>query len=629
MNRGLFLSACATLAWLFVDSISVLSQMATEPAKIKDHLLVVFNTESPEARELAFAYAASRNLDRHQIVPISCPDTETITRDVFNKSIREPLQRHLIENGYMEWEPATINFGIETKKVRRAARNDIWAIVLIRGIPLRISHDASVIPPQIKAKQFIKNEAAVDSELALLVYDNPPITGFVPNVYYTETVFSPFDSSLAKRLIMITRLDAPNASDVKRMIRDAIETEKLELTGRAYFDARGIHDKSSGYHIGDVWIRGSASDSLTAGMETVIDDQPKLLSDNDPIEDVALYAGWYSGQVQGPFSNKNFKFRKGAVAYHLHSFSAQTLRNPAKNWVGPLISKGACASMGSVYEPYLRMTPNVNSFFRALFNGFSFAEAAYQSQNVLSWMITMVGDPLYRPFPRTPIESAKLAQTHNLSESPWLCLRIARLIINKDLPTGDKIDRITRMVEALPSSITYEGLGDMLSQLNADTQRILSAYVKAETLANNDTTRVRVCLKRADTYKRLGSVSSAMSEYENILSKYPKPAERFDIPTLAISYATQNGWTELSPNLQNYLAPVNQKLRSQQPKPQPQPQPTKTKTEPTTGIAPRKDLIPPKPSLSAPKVPAGKKGTGKLPKYYDPTRIPSSQNASH
>jgi hypothetical protein len=33
-----------------------------------------------------------------------------------------------------------------------------------------------------------------------------------------------------------------------------------------------------------------------------------------------------------------------------------------------------------------------------LFHGFTFAESAYSSIEVLSWMSVMVGDPLYRPY---------------------------------------------------------------------------------------------------------------------------------------------------------------------------------------------------------------------------------------
>ena len=75
-----------------------------------------------------------------------------------------------------------------------------------------------------------------------------------------------------------------------------------------------------------------------------------------------------------------------------------SLRNAAGGWAAPLLAHGAAATLGNVYEPYLALTPNLDIFTDRLRNGFNFAESAYASERVLSWMTTFVGDPLYRPF---------------------------------------------------------------------------------------------------------------------------------------------------------------------------------------------------------------------------------------
>src|SRR5207253_3509638 len=93
-----------------------------------------------------------------------------------------------------------------------------------------------------------------------------------------------------------------------------------------------------------------------------------------------------------------FRFVPGAIAVHIHSFSANTLRDPNANWVGPLVSHGAAASVGNVYEPYLQLTAHLNILNDRLLHGFTFAESAYSSIEALSWMSVMVGDPLYRPY---------------------------------------------------------------------------------------------------------------------------------------------------------------------------------------------------------------------------------------
>jgi len=62
------------------------------------------------------------------------------------------------------------------------------------------------------------------------------------------------------------------------------------------------------------------------------------------------------------------------------------------------LARGAAATLGNVYEPYLQFTSHLNIFNDRLLHGFTFAESAYSSIDVLSWMSVMVGDPLYRPY---------------------------------------------------------------------------------------------------------------------------------------------------------------------------------------------------------------------------------------
>ena len=177
----------------------------------------------------------------------------------------------------------------------------------------------------------------------------------------------------------------------------AIQAETDGLWGRAYFDLRGI--TNADYKLGDDWIRGASEICRRLGFETVVDENPGTFPVSFPLSQVAFYAGWYDESVSGPFTRPIVEFMPGAIAYHLHSFSAGTIRSTTRNWVGPLLAKGATATMGCVNEPYLTGTPDVATFFaRILFFGFSFGEAAYAAQGQLSWQTTVIGDPLYRPF---------------------------------------------------------------------------------------------------------------------------------------------------------------------------------------------------------------------------------------
>ena len=73
------------------------------------------------------------------------------------------------------------------------------------------------------------------------------------------------------------------------------------------------------------------------------------------------------------------------------------MRDPTRWWVAPLLSKGAAAVLGNVYEPYLTLTTHLDIFADRLASGMTFIDSAWAATPMLSWMDTMVGDPLYRP----------------------------------------------------------------------------------------------------------------------------------------------------------------------------------------------------------------------------------------
>ncbi len=196
--------------------------------------------------------------------------------------------------------------------------------------------------------------------------------------------------------MLVCRLDAPTPEIVRRMIRDGIEAEKTGLWGRAYVD--GANNTSGGKADGDQWLKAVVKDLRKVGVPTVYDTGTDLFPAGFPMNDCALYYGWYAGGVAGPFTDPGFVFTPGAVAVHIHSYSANTLRSPGANWVAPLLERGAAASLGNVYEPYLQLTAHLDIFNDRLLHGFTFAESAYMSQRVVSWMNVAVGDPLYRPY---------------------------------------------------------------------------------------------------------------------------------------------------------------------------------------------------------------------------------------
>ncbi|MGI9113808.1 MAG: hypothetical protein DLM52_06235 [Chthoniobacterales bacterium] len=359
---------------------------AEEP--LAPQTIVVFNQELPESVALAKFYAEKRGIARDHLVPLDCPVEEEISREQYDATIAEPLRQVFGERGW--WK---IRDNAEGQ--HRVEGLTIHFVALIKGVPLKIRGAASYADDKPGAGPLeSRNEASVDSELSALGLFSPQISGAFNNRYFQS--YKPIHEFADMPILLVTRLDAPDASTVRRMIIDGIEAEKNGLWGRAFVDS--AHNSNPGFQVGDEWMTAIVEQLHKAGIPVVHEDTAAIFPDGYPMSDCALYYGWYAGNMAGPFTEPHFKFVPGAIAAHIHSFSASTLRDVNSGWTGPLLVRGAAASVGNVYEPYLELTAHLDILNDRLLHGFTFAESVFMASRVLSWMGVAVGDPLYRPY---------------------------------------------------------------------------------------------------------------------------------------------------------------------------------------------------------------------------------------
>ena len=504
-----------------------------DPEALADHLLVVYNANDPDSHELAQYYAAKRNIPSERVLSISCPLTEEISRQQFEDTIRSPIVTYLIEKGWMARQTERVRVGQRVLGLLVATHNDSWAIVLMRGVPLKIAADPDDDDTMENQPELQTNAAAVDSELTLLPVFGLPKGGYVPNCFFDEQMsgIKRVGPELAKNMILVTRLDGPTPADVHRMIDDCIYAEKHRLAGQAVVDSRGLTDVTNGYTSGDIWLRGARDSLVKDGWPVRFDDKPELIPATDPCNQVAIYLGWYSQDAMGPWVTEPDRFVPGAIAYHLHSFSAYTLRSTTGHWVGPLIAHGADATMGMVYEPYLALTPHEDIFMRRMLQGNYFAEAAWASESGLSWMLTVVGDPLYRPF-RVPLETALAeANTPHTDHDDWLLLQK----VQRGLNAGDISANPENLELALEvpgaGPVAEEGLGDLLQKINYPLTGppTEEAYRKALAMEKIPVDRIRVGLKLAQYYSNHGLDARAQAELDILRDLYPDDAKRFGV----------------------------------------------------------------------------------------------------
>src|SRR5437879_11431827 len=351
--------------------------------------IVIYNKAALDSPELARFYAQHRGIASDHIVGLTCSTDEEITREEYDASIAGPLR---VSFKTRKWWTVQ-----ETSEQQTAVMTtSIRFVAVIKGVPLKIKPREGPYPGDQSAGGPVssRNEASVDSELASLGLFSRQISGPLRNPYFQS--FKTIGDVDNPVLLLVCRLDAPKAETVRRMIVDSIATEKRGLRGRAYVD--GARETAAGYAVGDQWLAEIPVQLHKVGVPVVHENSPAVFPDGYPMTDCALYYGWRSENIAGPFGQPGFRFSPGAIAVHIHSFSAYTLRDPNRFWVAPLLTRGAAATLGNVYEPYLQFTAHLNIFNDRLLHGFTFAESAYSSIGVLSWMSVMVGDPLYRPY---------------------------------------------------------------------------------------------------------------------------------------------------------------------------------------------------------------------------------------
>jgi uncharacterized protein (TIGR03790 family) len=421
------------------------------------------------------------------------------------------------------------NGAIPAHTEERVERSKIRYAVLCYGMPLKIAPSVTQDPAEAARMrpEFRRDEAAVDSELAWLplIKMNVSLVGPLPNLLYCCTnraMMSPLNG-----VLLVARLDGPTPEIANGLVDKALAAESNGLWGRAYFDTRNEATNDT-YYLGDEWMFAGAKICRELGFDVEVDTNSATFPASFPMSQIAIYAGWYDGDVSGPFTLPHVEFMPGAFAYHLHSFSADTLRSETANWCGPLLAKGVTCTMGCVYEPYLQFTPNIAFFLQSWANGYTFGEAAWASQAALSWQNTVIGDPLYQPFGRPPAElHAQLAKTGN----PLIEWSFERLV-NLDLARGVGEMQLEQFLENLPatakSAVLTEKLADLCDALGKPSSAIEN-WQAALKLDASPQQRIRIRRTLEEKLVALGRQADAAADDEQLLAESPQYPGRAQI----------------------------------------------------------------------------------------------------
>jgi uncharacterized protein (TIGR03790 family) len=485
-------------------------------------VVVLYNSKMPASKMVADHYAEKRNVPSDQIIGLPLPEKETITRREYDKELVEPFLEKLESLKLMtfakrKWTNAAGKDHesplVDQSKVRYA--------VLCYGVPLKIEQDNEIHEPNPEnlAPLTIRNEAAIDSELALLPmhFAKLSLNGPIGNRWYGTT--NPAAFTPTNGVLMVARLDGPAPEIARSLVDKAMQAETEGLWGRAYIDTRGLTNGE--YKIGDDMLRACEKTIARFGFEIVRDDQPAVFPASFPMPQIGLYIGWYEYNVTGALARPTVEFMPGAFAYHLHSWSAESIRTPSERWVGPLLAKGATCTMGTVFEPFLQGTPDISVFVgQFLFEGASFGEAAYASQKMLSWQTTVVGDPLYRPFYKKPKQWHEEMDKAHAKNLEWSFLQIVNINLATDLPADEAIKFLRERPELKTSALLNEKLGDLFKAKGKWLDAI-DPYERALKLNPTPQQRLRIALIVTGMQANLGYGRDAYAILQGIIRDYP------------------------------------------------------------------------------------------------------------
>ena len=462
-----------------------------EPPK-PSQVAVIYNADLPESRTLAEKYAEARKVPVANLIGFSLPLDEEISRIQYETLLRDPLRKEFERREW--WTRAKDPDG--NLQIRETK---IHVLCCMRGVPSRIlgkppEVDDSLTDQQKAQEKMLRTaNSSVDSELTLLGVDGQELEGSLKNPYFHKNV--PIREANLP-LILTGRIDAHSYAVCERMILDAVKAEETGLWGF------GVVDVANKFAQGDQWLKSAATALDNSGIPTLIDRADSTLPVNFPLRDTAIYYGWYDWNVSGPFTDPEFRFKRGAVAVHIHSFSASQLRNPAKNWCAPLLAKGAAATLGNTYEPLLSLCHHLDVFNDRLLAGYTLVEAAYMACPGLSWRAVVLGDPLYRPFLHLDGTGEE-----EKDERAYRALRVSQM----HWRTGtERENNLKAAAERMKDGTFYEAIA--LGQLKRDDYAgAIANSAKAKALYTEDLDKLRMDLVRAIAFRESGRLGEAVA----------------------------------------------------------------------------------------------------------------------
>ncbi len=476
-------------------------------------VIVLANSADDDSVRIARHYAEVRGVPPANVFTLPMPRDETISWSEFVESIWEPFQRELVRQQWIDAIPMKLIDEVGRTKLAFSGHR-ISYLVVCRGVPLRIRHDPALyaaVAPLTDHPLYRTNAAAVDSELSLLAHPGYPINAFLSNPLFHDDHPSAFDLGA---VIKVSRLDGPTVGDAVQLVDRAVEAERSGLIGRAYVDLGGQHP------LGDRWLETTLRELRELGFDTDVDRAPSTMPATARFDAPVLYFGWYAGALNGPFALPGFRFPAGAIAFHIHSYSAETLRSAEERWCGPLVARGVTATVGNVFEPTLELTHRPDLLLQALARGDTWGDAVMYAEPALSWQTIAIGDPLYRPF--SLALDTQWSRRSRLSNDRLGYVVVRRMLqLEASHRQSDALELARRVQADRPSLALGVALGERLEEADNSGARAAVPGMPAITALRPD--EWALARKAAEILFRSGHPAAALATLRGVLDAADLP----------------------------------------------------------------------------------------------------------
>jgi len=358
-------------------------------------VLVLYNNASDEGRQIADYYAAIHPGVR--LLGLSnVPTTEDITAGTYLQIIRP--------------------------QVRAALDSSVDVIVTTKGLPLRIYNpstpstfpysytDSSGQQHTVFADTY-KRYSSLESELTRVdtfgtwkqmgdqTWWYPPAgTNPSANPYFRRDVAFSHADPLNESMRLSARLDGFSAADVIASIDRAQKAYVVPSYQQVVVDDSPVapaHDVTAMSSLvgvlashGQNYIYDQSTNAVLTAPQPVVGYVSHGVNDGPG----GLEAGYPTKQL-------NFKLANGAIFHTWESYNAVSFdraRATGQGSIAQWLQSGGTAGVGHVEEPTasLYSVANEDRLFEMMLNGYTFAEAAWNAMPQLSYVNTVVGDPL-------------------------------------------------------------------------------------------------------------------------------------------------------------------------------------------------------------------------------------------